>query len=92
MSDLVTAKKEGELRLNNVYHLPLGNRRCSSCKKRYLRRNITEMWTVRAEGCRYGWQKDTAKICMDCMDEAESNRIIGIADVQYRKTVKMRAV
>lgn len=89
-NNLAIANSDGVLRLN-TYNLPLNNRRCSHCKEVYRRRNVTEMWTVRAEGSRYGWQKDTARVCTKCMSEQESERIMGIADVQYKKTVKVKA-
>lgn len=89
-TELAVASKEGELRLN-TYNNPLSNRRCSHCKKRYLRRNVTEVWTTRNEGHRYGWQKDTAKVCMDCSSEQDSEKILGIAAPVYKKTFRVRA-
>lgn len=89
-ANLAIAERNGVLRLN-TYNMPLDGRRCGTCRKVYLRRNLTEMWTKREEGSRYGWEKDKAKTCMDCMSENESKKIIGIADVNFKKTIKIRA-
>lgn len=66
----------------NTLRRPLP-RKCSQCGRKYFRRNMMEQWTGRNDGRRYGWHKDVAKVCLSCMSEAESRRIIGIADVQF---------
>lgn len=77
---------ENELRLNTTRG-PLF-KRCSQCGKPYSRRNATEIWTTRNEGHRYGWHKDIARVCLKCMTVSESEKIIGIADVQFSKMEK----
>lgn len=72
---------EKDLKINTVRRPP--PRKCSQCGGKYFRRNLMEQWTGRNEGKRYGWHKDIAKVCVSCMSEHESRRIIGIADVQF---------
>lgn len=76
----------GELKLN-IVRRP-NARRCSQCGDPYHRRNVMEQWTVRAEGHRYGWEKDIAKTCTKCTSERESQKIINIAEVRYSEVVK----
>lgn len=68
----------------NTVSKPL-SRRCSSCGNSYFRRNRIEVWTGRNPGKRLGWHKDIASVCLKCQDVEESSRIIGIADVQFKK-------
>jgi len=76
-----------DLRINTV-RKPL-SRKCSQCGGKYFRRNLTEMWTMRNPGKRFGWHKEIGKICLGCMGVPESNRITAIADIQYGKIVKV---
>lgn len=78
---------EKDLRINTA-RVPR-KRMCSQCGRKYFRRNLIEQWTGRNEGHRYGWHKDLAKVCLNCMDVNESKRVIAIADVQFGKIVKL---
>lgn len=78
---------EKDLKINSA-RVP-HKRKCSQCNGKYFRRNLMEQWTGRNIGHRYGWFKEVAKVCLDCMSEYESKRIIGIADVNFGKLVKL---
>lgn len=84
---MTLADVEKDLQINTV-RKPF-SRKCSQCGKGYFRRNLMEQWTGRNEGHRYGWHKDIAKVCTGCMSEYESKRIIGIADVQFGRIIKL---
>lgn len=73
----------------NTYQVPL-KRKCSHCGKKYFRRNMMDIWTVRAPGQRYGWRKETVKVCMGCMDVHESRHIMKIADVKFSTVLKVK--
>jgi len=77
-----------EKELKSGSRIPL-SRKCSQCGRGYFRRNLMEQWTGRNEGRRYGWFKEIAKVCLKCMDENESKRVIAIADVQFSKLAKL---
>lgn len=86
--EVITATDiDKQLNINTI-RKPLSHK-CSQCGKGYFRRNLTEMWTMRNPGKRFGWHKEIGKICLQCMDVPESNRITAIADIQYGKIVKI---
>lgn len=78
---------EKDLKINTI-RKPLP-RKCSQCGGKYFRRNLMEQWTGRNIGKRYGWHKDIAKVCIACMSEYESKKIIGMADVQFGRIIKL---
>ena len=57
------------------------SRRCDNCGRSYLRRNLTEAWTVRNPGHRGGWMKQIQKICMNCQTITASKRVMLVASV-----------
>lgn len=79
---------EKQIKINTLRKSP--KRKCSHCNGPYFRRNKMEMWTGWNEGKRYGWHKDIAVVCLKCTSEQESKRIIGIADIQFGRLVKVR--
>lgn len=54
---------------------------CELCGRRYYRRNLIEVWSVRAEGARMGWNKRTARICLSCQPERLSLQLLRVAHV-----------
>ena len=60
-------------------------RRCQSCGAPYLRRNLVEVWVVRAPGRREGWVKQLIRQCLRCQPEARSMQLLRV--MQVRVTV-----
>ena len=60
---------------------PNPERKCDRCGNTYFRRNRMEAWTSRSVGHRRGWQKETIKVCIKCMDVKEARRIISIVQI-----------
>lgn len=56
-------------------------RKCSDCGRTYYRVNKVHVWTGRNIGHRYGWHRDTANVCIKCMDPQSSTKILGLTHV-----------
>lgn len=67
------------------------NRECSTCGRTYFRRNRMELWAVRNEGHRTGWQKVEIKQCMNCQTAPQTRRVLMVAHVTVTKTGNVRA-
>jgi hypothetical protein len=50
---------------------------------------VTEAWTSRVPGKRFGWTKERAVICVHCMDEKRARRMLGIVDVQFKRVEQL---
>lgn len=59
-------------------------RTCSVCGKKYFRRNLFEGWVSQNPGKRVGWQKETLKVCLDCMNASQSRAtLLRVAKVRF---------
>lgn len=65
------------------------DKNCSICGKNYFRRNRFEAWTSQNPGKREGWEKKVAKICLACMNAAQSSsallRLVSVRIVGSKK-------
>jgi ribosomal protein S27AE len=58
------------------------NRQCETCGATYLRRNLVEIWTVRAEGRRDGWVKRLVRQCLRCQPTTLSLQLLRVMHVR----------
>lgn len=68
-------------------------RECATCGRRYLRRNLVEVWTVRNVGHRAGWVKQKVRQCLACQPIPQSQQLLRVIRVRAVVTaLRRRAV
>lgn len=66
------------------------NNRCTRCGNPYRRRDKVEVWSKRNPGHRDGWQKEEARLCMDCSSMKVAQRVMVVANIAAVPTSQRR--
>lgn len=67
-------------------------RRCHGCGKTYHRVNTIDVWTIRNEGHRLGWNKQKVKLCNKCCTARQAERMMTVAHMQVIPVTSTRRI
>jgi len=66
------------------YWLDPDYKRCTLCRARYFRSNVTRLWVAQAPGHRAGWVKIQMRLCCRCMAADDAQALMRDLDPKWQ--------